>query len=327
MKIALAALLTALVIGLVLGPVLVPALKWLKFGQTIRTDGPSRHLQKAGTPTMGGIIFIIAFVVSCLIWGFYSKELFIVMGAVLAFGLVGFLDDFIKVALKRSLGLKAREKLVGQFFFAFLFVYLVCQVLGRGTDIIIPGLDYRLELGWFYYALISVCVVFLVNAVNLTDGLDGLCSGISFLVFLGYMIICLLAIQNPPVADMHYLDMAIAAGALAGGCLSFLAVNHYPAKVFMGDVGSLALGGGAAIFMIMTKTEVISVFINLIFIVEALSVTLQVISFRLFGKRIFLMSPLHHHYEMKGWSETRIVYTFYLVAGLGILCGLLFTLL
>jgi len=326
MKIALAAFVTALGVGLIFGPVIIPILRRLKFGQTIRTDGPQGHLKKAGTPTMGGVIFLLGFVVSVLLWGESSPALFLVLAIVLLYGLIGFVDDLIIILLKRSLGLTARQKLLGQFVLAFLFLYIATTVLGRGTALVIPVTGYQLELGGFYYVIMAVYMVGMVNAVNLTDGLDGLCAGISFLVFLAYMLICLLLSGVPQVeSTIAYTDLSIAAAALAGGLLAFLFFNHYPAKVFMGDTGSLALGGGVMALTILTKTEIVFLLIGGVYLVEAVSVMLQVASYRLTGKRIFLMSPLHHHFEMKGWKEQKVVRVFWLWALWGILFGLLLT--
>ncbi len=326
MRIALAAFVTALGVGLILGPVIIPILRRLKFGQTIRTDGPLGHLKKAGTPTMGGLIFLLAFVVSVLIWGETSPALFLVLAAVLLYGLIGFVDDLIIILLKRSLGLTARQKLLGQFVLALLFLYVAAAVLGRGTALVIPVTGYQLELGGFYYILMAVYMVGMVNAVNLTDGLDGLCTGISFLVLLAYMMICLLLAGVPQAQPfIAYGDLAVAAAALAGGLLAFLCFNRYPAKVFMGDTGSLALGGGVMALAILTKTEIVLLLMGGIYLVEAVSVMLQVASFHLTGKRIFLMSPLHHHFEMKGWKEQKVVRVFWFWALVGVLLGLWLT--
>ncbi|MCI8336717.1 MAG: phospho-N-acetylmuramoyl-pentapeptide-transferase [Peptococcaceae bacterium] len=325
MKIALATLITAFIIAAALGPILIPIFRWMKFRQTIRSDGPQRHLAKAGTPTMGGIIFLLAFVVSAVFWGSGSKELYMILGFTLAFGFIGFLDDFIKVALKRSLGLTAKEKLVLQFVVAAVLCWLMVKVVGRGTEIIFPGIASPIDFGWFYYLFMAIYIVGMVNATNLTDGLDGLAAGISFIVFLGYMLIGLLAIGREPIVGVNYLDVAIAAAALAGGCLGFLLYNHYPAKVFMGDTGSLALGGGLMVIAMMTKTEVVLLFMGAVYLMEALSVILQVFSFKCFGKRIFRMSPLHHHFEMLGWSELKVVYSFWLAAAFSVCIGLWLT--
>ncbi|MDD2569435.1 MAG: phospho-N-acetylmuramoyl-pentapeptide-transferase [Clostridia bacterium] len=327
MKTAMFALLTALLIGILSGPFIIILLRRLKFGQTIRAEGPKRHLQKAGTPTMGGIIFLAASTIAILIWGDGSRELMLVLFATLFYGLIGFVDDGIIIMLKRSLGLTAKQKLAFQFLLAFFFLYIACHVLGRGTHLIVPVLGMEWELGIFYYLFISLFMVFMVNAVNLTDGLDGLAGGISFLVLLTYLIICLLSINHPPVEGLNYNDLAVGAGALAGGILAFLFFNRYPAKVFMGDTGSLALGGAVMAFAILTKTEILFILIGGVYFLEALSVVIQVASFRLTGKRVFKMSPLHHHFEMCGWPETRVVALFWVFAAILAGLGLLLTLL
>ncbi|MDD2498200.1 MAG: phospho-N-acetylmuramoyl-pentapeptide-transferase [Desulfitobacteriaceae bacterium] len=323
MKIAVLSIFTAWIIGVAIGPLLIPLLRTLKFGQRIRSDGPKRHLQKAGTPTMGGIIFILTAVITVFIWSKLTDEVLLALGMVLGFGFLGFLDDFIKVVLKRPLGLKAREKMAGQIILSVLLTYLAVNVLGRGTDLIVPLTGVKWHLGGLYYLLAVILAVGTTNAVNLTDGLDGLAGGITFLVFLGYAIICLLAVKNPPMSDLNYQDLAIFSAALAGGCLAFLFFNRYPAKVFMGDTGSLALGGGIAALAILTKTELVLPVLGGVYVIETLSVMLQVISFRFTGKRIFRMSPLHHHFELLGWRETKVVYIFWIAAALFVLAGLI----
>lgn len=325
MKIALLALVTALAIGLIIGPVIIPILRRLKFGQTIRADGPQGHLKKAGTPTMGGLIFLLAFVIAVLIWGGGSPSLMLLVAVVLLYGLIGFVDDLIIILLKRSLGLTPKQKLFGQFVVAFVFLYIACNLLGRGTALVIPISGTTWDLGWLYYLLMAVYMVGMVNAVNLTDGLDGLCGGISFLVFGAYTILCTLLMQVPQTSSIAYGDLAIGAAALAGGILAFLFFNRYPAKVFMGDTGSLALGGGVMALAILTRTEIVLLCLGFVYLLEALSVILQVISFRLTGKRIFLMSPLHHHFEMKGWREQKVVRVFWLIALITVITGLLLT--
>lgn len=323
MEKAMIALAAAFAVAVLLGPVLIAGLRVLKFGQTIRDDGPKRHLLKSGTPTMGGVIFLLPFVLASLLLTDRSPVVMLFVGTVLLFGLIGFVDDGIIVMLHRSLGLTAKQKLLLQFVFAFGFIYLAEQLLGRGTDLIFPVTGYKWELGWVYYPLLATYMVFIVNAVNLTDGLDGLAGGISFLVLLGYLLICLTASLQPPLPGLDYQMLAMTAAALAGGLLGFLLFNKYPAKVFMGDTGSLALGAAVFALAILTKTEVVFVLLGLVYIVEALSVVIQVTSFKLFGRRVFKMSPLHHHFEMCGWSEVRIVRTFWLVSALTVLLGLL----
>ncbi|MGI6685995.1 MAG: phospho-N-acetylmuramoyl-pentapeptide-transferase [Bacillota bacterium] len=323
MKIALMCMVTAWLIGIVLGPILIPLLRVLKFGQLVRSDGPKGHLKKAGTPTMGGLIFIIAMVGALLIWSDLSIEVLLSIGMVLGFGLLGLLDDLIKVVLKRPLGLKARAKILGQFLLALLLIYTSVNILGRGTELIMPLTGEKWDFGVWYYLIALVLVVGTTNAVNLTDGLDGLAAGCTFFVCLGYLIICLLAVARPPVLSLNFIDLALFAAALSGGCLAFLFFNRYPAKVFMGDTGSLALGGGIASLAILTKTELVLPILGGIFVIETISVMLQVLSFRLTGRRIFRMSPLHHHFELLGWRETRVVYVFWTLAAFFVFLGLI----
>ena len=308
----------ALIITLVLSPFLIPVLRILKFGQTVRDDGPKRHLKKAGTPTMGGIIFLVGIIVSALIMAEQptSLEMVTLVGVTLGFGLIGFVDDFIKVVMHRSLGLRAYQKLIGQFGLAFILMWVSVHWLGRGTDVAIPFTTIHFELSWGYYFLISFVIVGMTNAVNLTDGLDGLAAGSTLVAGLSYVVIALLAaIHGGGVAVLgHETDMAVFAAAVVGGCLGFLRFNTYPARVFMGDTGSLALGGALASLAVLTRSELVFLVVGGLFAVEALSVIIQVISFQTTGKRIFRMSPLHHHFELVGWSEWKVVIAFWAAA-------------
>lgn len=305
----------ALIITLVLGPFMIPVLRILKFGQTIRDDGPKRHLKKAGTPTMGGIIFLVGIIASSLVTAEQptSLEMVTLVGITLGFGLIGFIDDFIKVVLHRSLGLRAYQKLIGQFGLAFVLMWVSIHWLGRGTDVAIPFTSIHLELGWFYYCLISLVIVVMTNAVNLTDGLDGLAAGSTMFAGISYVVIALLAaIQGGGVAVLaHETDMAVFAAALVGGCLGFMRFNAYPARIFMGDTGSLALGGALVSLAVLTKSELVLIVIGGLYALEALSVIIQVISFQTRGKRVFRMSPLHHHFELGGWGEWKVVLAFW----------------
>lgn len=314
----------AFLITMVLGPFLIPVLRTLKFGQTVRDDGPQRHLKKAGTPTMGGLIFLVGIIGGALIAAEEptSLEMVTLVGITLGYGLIGFIDDFIKVVMRRSLGLRAYQKLIGQFGLAFVLLWVSVDWLGRGTDVAIPFTSIHWDLGWFYYSLISVVVVLMVNAVNLTDGLDGLAAGSTAFAGASYVVIALLAaIHGGGVAVLaHETDMAVFAAALVGGCLGFLRFNTYPARVFMGDTGSLALGGALVSLAVLTKSELVLIIIGGLFAVEALSVIIQVISFQTTGKRIFRMSPLHHHFELVGWGEWKVVIVFWIVA---LICAVL----
>ncbi|MFX4261413.1 phospho-N-acetylmuramoyl-pentapeptide-transferase [Pelotomaculum propionicicum] len=299
----------SLIITALLGPLLIPLLKRLKFGQNIRSDGPSRHLQKAGTPTMGGVMFLAGTAVSGLILSRGLSDGIIVLIVIVGFGLIGFIDDYLKVVLKRSLGLRAREKLLWQILLAAGLAYWVVYGMGRGTEIVLPFSGFftsggiQLDLGWWpFMAFTLVVVVGAANAVNLTDGLDGLAAGVSMITALALMMIALL---------VHKEGVAVSMAALSGGCLGFLFFNRHPASVFMGDTGSLAIGGGLGAAAVITRSELFFVIIGGVFVLETLSVIIQVISFQTTGRRLFRMSPLHHHFELGGWSENRVVLTFW----------------
>lgn len=322
-RLAMAAGLT-LLITLVLGPFLIPVLRILKFGQQIRHEGPQGHLKKAGTPTMGGIIFLAGIIAGSLLTAEKpaSLEMVTLVGVTLGFGLLGFMDDFIKVVMRRSLGLRAYQKLIGQFGLALLLSIIAVKGLGRGTDVLIPFTPLHWELGLLYYPLAAFIIVWVTNAVNLTDGLDGLAAGTTMISGLAYVVIAVLAaFQGGGVAVLaHDSDLAVFAAALAGGSLGFLRFNAYPARVFMGDTGSLALGGALAGLAVLTKSELVLIILGGIYVLEALSVIIQVISFQTTGKRVFRMSPLHHHFELGGWSEWKVVLVFWSVAAI---CGFL----
>jgi len=303
----------AVLISIAMGPFMIPFLTKLKVGQSIREDGPERHLQKAGTPTMGGIIIITSVMVASFIMAGASVEVLLAVLVMLAFGGIGFWDDYIKVVLKRSLGLRAREKILLQLLAGTLFaIFLICY-LGRGTSIIMPFSGNMIDLGYLYIPFLIIVLLGTSNAVNLTDGLDGLASGVTFIVAIAFALVSLMT--------AHY-NLTIFCGALAGACLGFLVFNRYPARVFMGDTGSMALGGAIAAVAAISRSEIALVIIGGIYVIEALSVILQVISFQATGKRIFLMSPLHHHYELKGWSEKKVVHIFWLGALGFVLLGL-----
>jgi len=307
----------ALLIALVMGPVMIPVLYKLKFGQYIRSDGPQRHLRKAGTPTMGGIMFLTGAAAGTLLFGAGSGPVLLVLGTTLAFGVIGFIDDYIKVVLRRPLGLKAREKLGGQFAVAILTSLIAVFILGRGSDLIVPFIGYKIAIGPVLYMIFATLVlVFTTNAVNLTDGLDGLAAGSMAISGGAYVLISMMM-------DRSVNEVALFAAALVGGCLGFLKFNTHPARVFMGDTGSLALGGALAAMAVVTKTELFLPFIGIIYVAEALSVIIQVISFRFTGKRVFRMSPLHHHYELAGWSEQKVVRVFWVVTLIGSFIGVL----
>ncbi|MCC3372855.1 phospho-N-acetylmuramoyl-pentapeptide-transferase [Cohnella sp. REN36] len=301
------------VLAALLGPLFIPLLRRLKFGQQVRVEGPQSHLKKTGTPTMGGIIILLALTLAFLKFSDRGLAFWSLLVASLGFGLVGFLDDYIKIALKRSLGLTAKQKLFGQLLFSVLFCFLLYR-MGHGTTIGMPGTSWSIDLGWGYYLFVIVIFFASSNAVNFTDGLDGLLSGTSALAFGAFAFIALEATQQ---------QSAIFSAAMIGAVLGFLVYNAHPAKVFMGDAGSLGIGGGLAAVAILTKTELLLIVIGGVFVIEMLSVIIQVASFKTRGKRVFKMSPIHHHFELTGWSEWRVVTTFWLaglvLAGVGLI--------
>lgn len=299
----------AFLITVLASPIFIPFLEKLKFGQSIRKEGPKSHIKKTGTPTMGGIVIILSvvitalFMISRVIGNPFTVETGLILLVFIGYGLLGFIDDFIKVVLKRNLGLTSKQKLLGQFGIAAIF-YLVLRTQDISTALAIPGTSFQLELGLLYPILIVLMIVGASNAVNLTDGLDGLVSGNAVIAFGAFGI---LAWSVAP-----QLEVAIFSIAIVGALLGFLMFNAHPAKVFMGDTGSLALGGALAAIAIILQLEILLIIIGGVFVIETLSVMIQVVSFKLRGKRIFLMSPLHHHFELKGWSEWRVVMTFWL---------------
>ena len=298
---------------LVLGPLVIPVLRRLKVGQIIREDGPARHLSKQGTPTMGGMLIFAGMIVGTLAAGFSSPAALVVLGVAVASALLGFADDYLKVVKKRSLGLLARQKLVVQVVIGLALAWAALK-LGLDTVWPIPFAGGAIDLG----ALYSVAVIFVfmsaTNAVNETDGLDGLAAGTMVIIGLAYTLVAL--------ATGHS-SLAGVALALIGGCLGFLRFNYHPARVIMGDTGSMGLGGALAALAVLTGTELLLVIVGGLLVIETLSVVLQVISFKSTGRRIFRMAPLHHHFELVGWSETQVVWRFWTVAaifaGLGLL--------
>jgi len=306
----------AFLITVLLSPIFIPFLRRLKFGQSIREEGPKSHQKKSGTPTMGGLMILLSVAVTTLVMtGKFSEptsKTFILLFVLLGFGLLGFLDDFIKVVMKRNLGLTSKQKLLGQIIISVI-VYFVLKQTEFSTAVSIPFVDKPIDLGWFYVLFIIFWLVGFSNAVNLTDGLDGLVSGTAAISFGAFAILAW---------SQSQYEISIFAVAVVGAVLGFLVFNAHPAKVFMGDTGSLALGGAIAAIAILTKLEFMLILIGGVFVIETLSVILQVISFKSTGRRIFRMSPLHHHYELVGWSEWRVVVTFWsvglLLAALGI---------
>ena len=275
-----------------------------KFGQTVRDEGPQSHLAKNGTPTMGGVMMIVAILITGLTRAKISQGLIVGLICIVGFGFVGFLDDFIKIKMKRSLGLKAYQKIILQFALALYIAYYQYSASPSATQLVIPFTNHIINLGIWYIPFMMIFIIGTVNAVNLTDGLDGLASGVTLIVSC-FFILFAVSISNS--------DVAILAAATAGACLGFLGFNAYPAKVFMGDTGSMALGGAVVAFATLTNSPLLIVIVGFIYLAEALSVMIQVTYFKLTnGKRIFKMAPLHHHFEQCGWPETRVVFIFWI---------------
>ena len=298
----LAAAVAAAVV-LLLGPVVIPELNKLHCGQNIRGEGPQSHQKKSGTPTMGGLIILAGITLGTLAGAGTTPAALLALFVVLGHGAIGFLDDYIKVVKKRNLGLRAREKLAGQLIMAAAVTFIGNRWMGISTELWLPFTTATVDLGVFYYILVFFVLVGTTNAVNLTDGLDGLATGTVAVAAVTYVIVCV---------SLGKAALAAFCAATAAAAVAFLRFNAHPARVFMGDTGSLALGGALAAAAILTKTELLLIVIGGVFVVEALSVIIQVISFQTTGRRVFRMSPLHHHFELGGWAETKVVRVFWL---------------
>jgi phospho-N-acetylmuramoyl-pentapeptide-transferase len=321
------AVVVAMVAAAMLFPFWIRLLRVRNIGQQVRADGPQGHLVKQGTPTMGGVLILLVTAATFLVLGRTSPVALLALGTMLASGILGFVDDWSKVSHERSLGLRPRAKLLWQALISVAFGLGVVNWAELSTWVQIPLTTYRLDLGelsttvpvggmqivipWLYLALVYIMVTGTSNAVNLTDGLDGLAAGTVTIVMLAYSAIAF---------RQNTLPGALLAAAVAGSCIGFLWYNSYPADIFMGDTGSLGLGAVIAALAVITKTELFLVIIGGIYVAEIFSVILQVASFKLTGKRVFRMAPLHHHFEMKGWSETKVMVRFWIITG--ILSGL-----
>jgi len=313
----------SLVACAVLFPFWIRLLRFRNIGQQVRADGPQGHLVKQGTPTMGGVLILLVVSTVYVIFGVFDRSSVLALMAMISCGVLGFFDDWSKVAHERSLGLTPRAKIIGQAAVALLFGLLAVNWAGISAQITLPLVPGSLDLGvltttlnvggslvvipWLYLGLVFVMVVGESNAVNLTDGLDGLAAGTVTIVMLAYAGIAF---------RQNRLDIALLAASIAGACIGFIWYNSYPADIFMGDTGSLGLGAGIAALAVITKTEMLVLLIGAIYLAEVLSVVLQVASFKLTGKRIFRMAPLHHHFEMIGWSETKIMVRFWIITGI-----------
>jgi phospho-N-acetylmuramoyl-pentapeptide-transferase len=320
--------LVAMVIAVVIGPTFIDWLKRRSVGQQIRAEGPAGHHVKQGTPTMGGMLILFAALAPFLVLSVYTLPGLTVMGTTLGCGLIGFADDYLKVRRRRSLGLPGRWKMFGLLCVTVGVAVAIDHTSGVDTQIYVPIVDWHLNLSYAFYPFLFLLIAGTVNGVNLTDGLDGLAAGTSIISLLTFLSIAVISwIRSDPIPSHRsdsYLDLAIFGAALIGGVIGFLWFNAFPAEVFMGDTGAMALGGALASFAILTKTEVLLAFIGGIYAIEALSVIVQVISFKRTGRRIFLMAPIHHHFEMKAWSETKIMVRFWIVCA--ILCAVGFVL-
>jgi len=295
----------SLLICIFLSPKFISFLRAREFGQSIREEGPEGHHAKAGTPTMGGIIIFTAIAVPFLLLTDLDWRAIGVFGTALACALLGFADDYTKLVKKRSLGLRGRTKLVVTMLIS-IGLWLVATRLGDLPDtLVLRIVDATIDLGYLYPFFIYLVVAGTTSAVNLTDGLDGLAAGCAAIVLLAYIAITF---------TTGTLGLSLVAGCLVGACVGFLWFNSFPASIFMGDTGALGLGGAIAAMAVMTKTEVLLIILGGIFVIEALSVLIQVFSFQTFRKRVFLMAPIHHHFELQAWSETKIILRFWIVA-------------
>src|ERR671935_492880 len=303
----------ALLICIFLGPRFIDYLREKEFGQQIREEGPEGHHGKAGTPTMGGIVLFIAVCVPFLILTEYRAASIAVFGTALASAGLGFTDDWIKLQKKRSLGISGRTKLIVQALIAVGLWLFVTKYVGLDGTLHLRIVDASIDLGGFYPLLIFLVLAGATNGVNLTDGLDGLAAGCAAIVLLAYTAMTLSSGSGD--------DLALVCSCLVGACVGFLWFNSFPAGIFMGDTGSLGLGGAIAALAVMTKTEVLLLITGGIFVIEALSVLIQVIAFQRFRRRVFLMAPVHHHFELMAWSETKIILRFWIIAAISAAIG------
>lgn len=319
------AILTAMLISFLLGPLLIKILKKKQICQSIREEGPSSHQPKAGTPTMGGVLLIISIITPTLLWADLSNPfIWVIVVSMLVFGAIGFLDDFLKIKRKKNLGLSICTKLAMQIGAGLLFgiVLIVLSHYGvYSTQLSVPFFKtFTPDLGWFYVLFTIIVIIGSANAVNFTDGLDGLAIGCVLIAAATFAILTY-AVGHAIIADYLGIinikgtaELTIFCGSLVGSSMGFLWYNSHPAEVFMGDVGSMALGGSLGTLAVLIKQEIILILVGGLFVIEAISVILQVASFRMTGKRIFKMAPIHHHYEQRGWHESKIVIRFWIIA-------------
>jgi phospho-N-acetylmuramoyl-pentapeptide-transferase len=312
---AMGASVMAMILVLVIGPTFIRWLRLNEFGQRIREEGPHGHKTKEGTPTMGGVLIWFAVLVPFIVFSRFSVASLTVLVAALGNALIGFADDWTKIVRRRSLGLSARYKLLLQLVLSLLVGFIALHYAGLDTRVDVPFTAWRLELGTAgFYALIFLTMAGFSNAVNLTDGLDGLAAGTSAIVLVALAGIAFIIGRN--ASDPGITDLMVVAGCAGGACLGFLWYNTFPADVFMGDTGSLGLGGAIAGLAVLTRTEFVLLIIGGLFVIEAASVVAQVVAFKLFHRRVLLMAPLHHHFELKAWSETKIIVRFWIIAAI-----------
>ena len=311
----------SLLICVFLSPKFIEFLRRRELGAVIREEGPERHVVKQGTPVMGGFLILLSASLAFLLLGRYTATALTVFFVTVACGAIGFLDDFIKLTHRRSLGLSGRWKMALLALVTVVVAYLA-HTRGLSTSIYVPLIDVSLPLSWLWYGFLFFLVAGWANAVNLTDGIDGLAAGtgvIALFTFVAMNVLTYVRSQQVGEPSIAHLDMAILGAALIGASIGLLWYNAFPAEVFMGDTGSMAIGGAIAAFAIMMKAEVLLLLIGGIFLIEALSVMIQVFTFKYLGRRVFLIAPIHHHFEMKAWSETKIMVRFWIVTG--ILCA------
>jgi len=312
------------VISIFAGPRFIAFLRRKELGQQIREEGPERHIEKRGTPTAGGILILLSASLAFFLFSNHKVTGLLVVFVTLSCGLIGFLDDFIKFTHKRSLGLNGRWKLLLLAVVAAITGYLANRAdLDHLTSVLLPVTGWRIPLGPFWYVFVFIVIAGAANGVNLADGIDGLAAGtaiISLFTFTTMAVLVYIRSGKPDFRSASKLDLAIVGAALIGAAVGFLWYNAFPAEVFMGDTGSMALGGAMAGFAIAMKVEILLLFIGGVYLLEALSVIIQVFSFKYLGRRVFLIAPIHHHFEMKAWSETKIMVRFWIVAG--ILCAI-----
>jgi phospho-N-acetylmuramoyl-pentapeptide-transferase len=324
--------LTALIISFIIGPVMIRKLTTRKIGQSVRTDGPKSHFDKAGTPTMGGTLILVAVAVSTLLWSnLNNRYVWVILLVTMGFGIIGFVDDYRKVMLGNSDGLSAKAKYLWQSLIgmvAAVFLFMTATVPAE-TQFIVPFFkDVGINMGWFYIVLTYFVIVGTSNAVNLTDGLDGLAIMPTVMVAAGLGVFAYLSghVEFSKYLAIPFLpqsgELIVFCAALIGAGLGFLWFNAYPAMVFMGDVGALALGAALGVLAVLVRQEIVLVIMGGIFVMETISVIIQVASFKATGKRVFRMAPIHHHFELKGWPEPRVIVRFWIITFILVLIGL-----